>query len=90
MGAFVTKVLIQKVDKIPTALGVSYRHQGANHKVKARKEAILSAGGLASPKLLELSGIGNRKLLKKFGITTVINNPHVGENYQNHIMVPLG
>ena len=89
-GALVTKVLLETVDGIPTAVGVSYRVHGKPLKVKARKEVILSAGGLASPKLLELSGIGNRKLLEKLGIKTMVDNPQVGENYQNHIMVPLG
>jgi len=38
-----------------------------------------------SPRLLELSGIGDGNLLKKPGIDVVQDNPHVGENLQNHV-----
>ncbi|KAK3365514.1 GMC oxidoreductase-domain-containing protein [Lasiosphaeria ovina] len=42
---------------------------------------------MQSPKL---SGIGDSKLLESLGISTPIHNPNVGENLQNHIMLPLG
>lgn len=91
-GALVTKVLFEKMKGSPRAVGVSYRLHGgsAEYKATAKKEVILSAGALASPKLLELSGVGDRKLLDTLGIKTVLDNRFVGENYQNHIMVPLG
>lgn len=55
-------------------------------EVKARKEVILAAGALSSPRLLELSGIGNATVLEDLGIKVIVNNPHVGENLQNHIL----
>jgi choline dehydrogenase-like flavoprotein len=39
---------------------------------------------IQSPQILELSGIGSSSLLKKHGIETIINNPNVGENLQDH------
>ena len=51
---------------------------------KASKEVILAAGALQSPKILELSGIGDAKLLQSLGIDVVVDNPHVGENLQHH------
>lgn len=42
----------------------------------------LSAGSLQTPQLLELSGVGNKTLLSKLGIETVLDLPQVGENLQ--------
>lgn len=57
--------------------------------VKARKEVILTAGTINSPRLLELSGIGSAELLKSLGIDVVVDNSHIGENLQNHPMCTL-
>lgn len=51
----------------------------------ARKEIIIAAGAFNTPKLLELSGIGNKDLLTKYGIPTIIENSGVGENMQDHL-----
>ncbi|THH12964.1 hypothetical protein EW146_g7214 [Bondarzewia mesenterica] len=51
--------------------------------VKAEKEIILAAGPLKTPQILELSGVGNKKLLQSLGIETVIDLPGVGENLQD-------
>lgn len=50
------------------AVGVEYIFDGKTHSAHCSQEVILSAGAIASPKLLELSGIGDRKLLEKYGI----------------------
>ncbi|RMZ72537.1 choline dehydrogenase [Pyrenophora seminiperda CCB06] len=58
----------------------------ANGKIiKANKEVVLSAGSLLSPKILELSGIGQRAILESAGIEPIIDLPGVGENLQDHI-----
>jgi len=54
--------------------------------IKARKEVIVTAGTINSPRLLESSGIGAAGCLQKHGIPVVIDNPNVGENLQNHPM----
>lgn len=71
------------------ATGVQLTKDGETQTVKARKEVILTAGTINSPKLLELSGVGNAELLKSLGIDVVIDNPNVGENLQNHPMCTL-
>ena len=52
---------------------------------RARKEVVLCAGVFQSPQVLELSGIGEPKLLSSLGISVVVDNPFVGENLQDHL-----
>ncbi len=66
------------------ATGVEYRLGDATCTVRARREVVLSAGPLVSPKLLELSGIGNSDILKKYGVSVVHHLPGVGENLRDH------
>lgn len=68
----------------PTATGVQLSGVGGKKVVSARREVILSAGSLQSPQLLEISGIGDAKLLQKHGIPVVVDLPGVGENMQDH------
>lgn len=60
--------------------------EGEQHQVKARREVILAAGVFQTPKLLELSGIGDRSLLRELGIACKVDSPGVGENLQDHLM----
>ena len=55
------------------------------YTVHARKEVILSAGAISSPKLLMLSGIGDCDHLERVGIKCRINRPAVGMNLMDHI-----
>jgi choline dehydrogenase len=52
--------------------------------VKANKEVIVSAGTFHSPQLLQLSGIGPRKLLESAGIETKVDLPGVGQSFHDH------
>ena len=45
---------------------------------------ILSLGSLATPKLLQLSGIGDQSLLRGLGIDTIVDSPNVGRRMQEH------
>ncbi len=49
------------------------------------REIIVSAGAIATPKILQLSGIGDAEHLKSHGIASVSHLPGVGENYQDHL-----
>ncbi|WP_417725161.1 GMC family oxidoreductase [Salipiger sp.] len=67
-----------------TCVGVRYRHKGQDLEVRARREVIVSCGAALSPKLLELSGIGNPDILAEAGITPRHALPGVGENLRDH------
>ncbi|ETS74689.1 hypothetical protein PFICI_13173 [Pestalotiopsis fici W106-1] len=79
------KILFDTSNKT-VATGVQLTKDGETKIVNARKEVIVTAGTINSPKLLELSGVGHAALLKSVGIDVVIDNPNVGENLQNHPM----
>ncbi|MEH2156753.1 GMC family oxidoreductase [Nostoc sp.] len=53
-------------------------------------EIILSAGAIASPKILMLSGIGDENKLAKFDIPVVANVPEVGQNLYDDLFVSVG
>ena len=72
------------------AVGVRYRDgDGREKTVLARKEVILSAGAVNSPKLLHLSGIGSPELLQDIDITVKIPIEGVGENLRDHYSVRM-
>ncbi|OOQ82347.1 glucose dehydrogenase [Penicillium brasilianum] len=72
-----------------TATGVEAMIQGELHQIIAKREVIVSAGALNTPKLLELSGIGNASILRQFNIPVVVDNLNVGENLQDHLMTGI-
>lgn len=67
------------------ARGVSFIHGSQQYTVDVSGEIILSAGSIQSPQLLELSGIGNPEISSAAGIETIVANPNVGENLQDHM-----
>jgi choline dehydrogenase len=67
------------------ATGVAYEQYGRTIEARAGREVILSAGAIATPQLLELSGIGRPEVLKAHGIDVVHALPAVGENFRDHI-----
>lgn len=71
------------------AVGVRYVRGGQVFDVKAGREVILCAGAIQSPQLLELSGVGNPRILKDQGIDVVHALPGVGENLQDHLQYRL-
>jgi choline dehydrogenase len=66
------------------AVGVAYKIGNTADEVRARREVILSAGAINTPRLLELSGVGNPEILAAAGVSTVHALPGVGENLADH------
>jgi choline dehydrogenase len=60
------------------------RDSGARDRVAARKEIVLCAGSIDTPRLLNYSGIGRRADLERLGIDCVHDLPGVGENLIDH------
>src|SRR5262249_2236756 len=67
------------------ATGVSYLQNGQRRDCSAAKEVILAAGAVDTPKLLQLSGVGDEGLLGKHGIALKHHLPAVGRNLQDHL-----
>ncbi|WP_044564009.1 GMC family oxidoreductase [Azospirillum sp. B4] len=65
-------------------VGVEYRQGDRLVTARAGREVLLSGGAIASPQLLELSGIGQAQRLRDLGITPVVESPGVGENLADH------
>lgn len=83
----VTKVNIKKdwLRRL-TATGVDYTAaQGEPVKtVRAKREVIVTAGGVQSSKLLQISGIGDSRVLQQHNIPVLVDLPGVGQNLQDH------
>ena len=71
------------------ANAVRFHYEGGSYVVKVGKEVVLAAGTFQSPKLLELSGIGNPDILTPLDIPVVIDSRNVGENLQDHLMTGI-
>lgn len=54
-------------------------------KITAKGEVVMCAGAIETPRLLQLSGIGDAGELADHGIDVVHDLPGVGRNYQDHL-----
>ena len=72
------------------AVGAVVDKGGDEITVIAKRGVVLTAGSLATPKILKLSGVGPKDELESHGIPTVANITAVGENLQEHPAVPIG
>ncbi|KAG8949735.1 hypothetical protein FRC04_008275 [Tulasnella sp. 424] len=90
-GAQATKINWKSddVDGLAVAESVSFVVSGVSYTAQASKEVILSGGVFNTPQLLELSGVGNPSIINPLGVDTKIDLPGVGENLQDHAMIPL-
>ncbi|WP_342738633.1 GMC family oxidoreductase N-terminal domain-containing protein [Bradyrhizobium sp. B117] len=80
-GKTVVRILIENKQ----AVGVELM-EGA--RITAGK-VVLSAGSVHSPRILMHSGIGPAEQLRQHGIAVIVDSPEVGENLQDHPMVPV-
>ncbi|WP_082945797.1 GMC family oxidoreductase [Mycobacterium sp. E1747] len=79
-GAMVTRVI---VDGRQTR-GVEIIYRGQSHRILAAAEVVLSLGAINTPKVLMLSGLGDRDELREFGVDVEHHLPGVGKNLQDH------
>lgn len=83
MHAHVARIVIRDRE----ARGVEYYHRGQHKIANARREVILCAGAINSPKIMLLSGVGDAQVLTQHGIDTVLDQPRVGQGLQDHVAV---
>jgi choline dehydrogenase len=84
----ITNMLAQRIKfKGNRAIGVCVGKGGNTRTVHARREVILTAGAIASPMLLQCSGVGSDESLDAAGVKQVHMLPGVGENLQDHLEV---
>ncbi|KAK5991671.1 Dehydrogenase citC [Cladobotryum mycophilum] len=85
-GAKAYKVLFEEIADGVMATGVQASVKGREEMFIATKEVILAAGVFNTPKLLELSGIGQKELLERHEVPVIVDLPGVGENLHNQLM----
>jgi len=82
-GAQVDQILFEGKRAVEVALN----HRGTSKTVTATKEIVLSTGSIASPAILQRSGIGDGSKLSVAGVELFHELPGVGENLQDHMEV---
>lgn len=90
--ATVSRVILEGQDQEKKATGIEFVSNETRQKyaVKAQREVIISAGTVASPQILELSGIGDPAILSKAGVECKVELPSVGTDLQDHQLVLHG
>lgn len=71
------------------AVGVEVQARDGIERLRARKEVVVSCGTFHSPHLLLLSGIGDERDLKSWGVTPAHHLPAVGRNLRDHPSAPI-
>jgi len=67
------------------ACAVHVRVKDRRVRIALRGEVIVASGSVLSPKLLELSGIGDAERLRRLGVGVIHHSPNVGENLRDHL-----
>ncbi len=78
VNGLVERVLIEEGRAVGVLLA-------GGQEIRARREVVLAASSINSPKLLMLSGIGPAAHLAKHGIQVIADRPGVGANLQDHL-----
>ncbi len=74
------------------ATGVHYVRGDSSHnlhEIRARREVIICAGAINTPRLLQLSGLGDAEFLQSKGIRVHRHLPGVGQNLSVHFSIRL-
>ena len=80
-----TELVLRVAVENGRATGVEIAEQERSRLIRARREVIVSAGAVGSPKLLLQSGIGPAAHIESVGLRVIHDLPGVGENLQDHI-----
>lgn len=69
---------------VASGVKITDKATGKTSTVYAKKEVVLAAGSINTPKLLQLSGIGPKTVLQAAGIPVKLAHEGVGANFQDH------
>jgi len=84
----ITKALVQRIEiENGRAVGIVLERAGKVTTIRAQQEVIIAAGAIASPMLLQHSGIGSKETLDAVGVKCIHSLPGVGENLQDHLEI---
>jgi choline dehydrogenase-like flavoprotein len=89
VNAHVDKIIFARNEHQPKAIGLQYSPEDKTEIARAQREVIIAAGALQSPKLLELSGIGNADFLGVHNIEVIKDLVGVGQNLRDHIICDM-
>jgi choline dehydrogenase len=81
------RLLFAQQDEVLRCTGATVLRGAERIAVRATREVILATGAIATPQLLQLSGVGPSALLREHGIDVVADLPGVGANLQDHLQI---
>jgi choline dehydrogenase-like flavoprotein len=88
--SIVTETVVEKIlFEGRRAVGLRVRDKAGVREVHAAREVILAAGAIATPKLLQISGVGPARHLSSLGVPVVADSPQIGENLVDHRAVMM-
>ena len=85
--AHAKKLVIDRENGELQCRGIEVSTRNGMETFRARKEVVLSAGAVASPQILQISGIGRKETLNKYGIEVFSDLRGVGRNLQDHLQI---
>ncbi|KAJ9616608.1 hypothetical protein H2200_000327 [Cladophialophora chaetospira] len=88
-GANVESVKLDQSRPKPAAVGVNFWHRGTRYTATVKKEVVISGGAYKTPQILELSGIGDPKVLQAADVECIVPNTFVGANLQDHHAIAI-
>ncbi|PVH71499.1 GMC oxidoreductase [Cadophora sp. DSE1049] len=87
-GNRVTRLLTLGTDDVSVSgLEFASTASGPRSTIGVNKEAILAAGAIHTPQLLQVSGVGSPSHLSSLNITTIVDLPGVGQNFHDHVFL---
>lgn len=88
-GCHVERLLIETTEQGALCRGVRFSGGSRQFSASVRRETLLAAGAIASPQILQLSGIGPANHLHAHGIAPLRDLPGVGANLQDHLQLRM-
>ncbi|KAL2877192.1 hypothetical protein SGCOL_007588 [Colletotrichum sp. CLE4] len=84
--SLVAKVLVEKYPEDGRRVARGVRLENGTDLLG--RDTILSAGAYRTPQILMLSGIGPAETLEKFDVPILLDQPAIGQNFHDHVLIP--